>query len=171
MRHPLPAALSLSILGLSIGGCAADTGHYPSLAPRAVEKVGFEEPATAAPLPAAPDPALDARLATTVQARATATAQFDKAATRATSLAQAARGAAPGTDRWLDAQTALAELDSLRAAHGDSVSALEDLAGERLQAMAPAYPALERELTQAREAAADQTRRIDAIAAMLSPAK
>ncbi|WP_294192951.1 hypothetical protein [uncultured Sphingomonas sp.] len=95
---------------------------------------------------------------------------FDAGANRAERLARSARGAKPGSEPWLDAQTALAELDALRARHQDALGVLEDLASSRAQALQPAYPALEAALQAARAISASQTRRIDAIAASLAPA-
>lgn len=153
-----------------LAGCAAMDEGYPSLAPRPVEKTSFAEPAAPPPAPAAPDPALDARLAEAVRARTAAVRDFDAAATRAEARARAARGAAVGSEAWIAAQTALAELDSLRAAHQEATGALEDMAAQRAQALQPAYPTLEEALVAARADAAAQSRRIDAITATLRPA-
>ncbi|MGK6324032.1 hypothetical protein ACMGDM_13255 [Sphingomonas sp. DT-51] len=166
-RAPAPLALPPLLL---VAACGADLSGYPSLAPRAVEQRGFEEPATPPPAPVAADPALDARLATIATARADAVRQFDAAADRAAARATNARGAAVGSERWLDAQTAIAELDSLRSAHADAGGQLEEIATARAQALQPAYPALEEALAAARDAAEAQTRRIDAIAATLPAA-
>ncbi|MBY9061859.1 hypothetical protein K7957_02805 [Sphingomonas yunnanensis] len=168
-RAPSPlATLPLTVAALlSLAGCGADMSGYPSLAPRPVEKLGFEEPATPPPAPVAADPALDARLAAIATARATAARDFDAAAVRATARATAARGAAAGSERWLDAQSAIAELDSLRSTHADSLNQLEELAAARAQALQPDYPALEQALDAARDTAARQTSRIDTLAASL----
>lgn len=166
-NRPLLASVALAAL---LGGCAASDEGYPSLAPRAVENASFAEPIAPPPAAAAPDPALDARIAEAVAARESAMRDFDTAATRAAADARRARGAAPGSEPWIAAQTALAELDSLRARHQDAVGTLEDMAAARAQALEPAYPALEQALIAARAAAAELTQRIDAVAAMLRPA-
>ncbi|WP_375249943.1 hypothetical protein [Sphingomonas sp.] len=164
-------ACSVTLLGmLSLTACTKDTTPYPSLAPRPAEAIGFEEPAPPPPASVTADPELDARVARLVRQREEAVAAFDRGAARAEGLARAARGSSAGSERWLDAQTALAELDALRAAHGDAVTGLEDLAATRAQGLQPAYPALESALSASRATAAAQTRRIDAIAAMLAPA-
>lgn len=163
MIRPL---LLLALLPLATA-CAADMTGYPSLAKRPVERLGFEEPAAPPPAPVAADPVLDARIAGIGARRDTAAQAFDRAADRAEALARAARGVAVGSDRWLDAQTALAELDSLRAGHADAVSELEDLASARAQALEPEYTPLQAALEQARTAGEGQTRRIDAITASL----
>ncbi len=166
MRRSLP----LAALAATLAGCSADTTGYPSLAPRPAETMGFEEPAPPPPVPVRADPATDARIAAAKTAQASAASAFDAGAARAEGLARAARGAAVGSDRWLDAQAAVAELDSLRAAYGDTIGPLEDLAAERAAALQPAYPALDRAVEAARATSTAQTRRIDAIAALLKPA-
>ena len=150
-----------------LAACASDPTVYPSLAPRPVEKLGFAEPATPPPAPAAQDPALDAKLIA-VTARGDAAARdFDRAAARAATLTRAARGAKVGSDAWIAAQTAIADLDALRSSYGDTVGALDDLASTRAAALQPAYPALEQALAAARAAAEAQTARIDALAGAL----
>ena len=150
-----------------LAACASDPTVYPSLAPRPVEKLGFAEPATPPPAPAAQDPALDAKLIA-VTARGDAAARdFDRAAARAATLTRAARGAKVGSDAWIAAQTAIADLDALRSSYGDTVGALDDLASTRAAALQPAYPALEQALAAARAAAQAQTARIDALAGAL----
>ncbi|KQN90557.1 hypothetical protein ASE95_13920 [Sphingomonas sp. Leaf231] len=163
MHRPLALLALLSFLG----ACAADPTVYPSLAPRPAEQQGFAEPVAPPTPPAMADPALDARLAGIVQQRATAVRDFDRAAAGAASLARAARGAKVGSDAWITAQTAIADLDALRSTHGDAVGALEELASTRAQALQPSYPPLERELAAARTAATAQTARIDALTATL----
>lgn len=166
---PRHTAYPLAVFLLA-GACASGDEGYPSLAPRPIETMSMTEPPQPLPAPVAPDPALDARIAAAERDRVAAAAAFDTGAARAERLATAARGSAAGSDRWLDAQTALAELDSLRAAHAQAVAPLEDLAAERAQALRPAYPALEEMLVRARAASATQTQRIDAIAGVLAPA-
>ncbi len=150
-----------------LAACASDPTVYPSLAPRPVEKLGFAEPATPPPAPTAQDPALDRELAAITVKGNTAARDFDKAAARAETLARAARGAKVGSDAWITAQTAIADLDALRSSYGDTVGALDDLAVLRAAALQPAYPALEQALVDARATAQTQTERIDALAGAL----
>src|SRR3546814_14135925 len=63
--------------------------------------------------------------------------------TRAETLIGAARGAAPGTDSWLDAQVALAGLDDDRATSLAILSDLDQRAVDPGITGALAYPALE----------------------------
>lgn len=154
---------------LFVAGCAADHTVYPSLAPRAVEKRGWAEPAGTAAAPATPeaDPALDARIDEQRTALAEAARRFAEADRHAAPLVAAARGAAAGSERWLTAETALTDLDSARAATVDAESALGQIAIDR--GAAPDYPPL----TAASDAATAQlqaeTTRIAALQADLSP--
>ena len=162
----LRALAPLAPLGL-LAACASDPTVYPSLAPRPVEKLGFAEPATPPPAPAAQDPALARELASIIAKGSAAARDFDRAAARAETLARAARGAKVGSDAWIAAQTAIADLDALRSSYGDTVGALDDLARGRAAALQPAYPALEQALVAARATAKAQTARIDALAGSL----
>jgi hypothetical protein len=65
------------------------------------------------------------------------------AAARAETLTKAAQGQAVGSDRWLDAQTALAELDVFRATTSAALTDLEDATMSRAAEGKPPYPSLE----------------------------
>lgn len=163
-RSPLPSLLA----ALLLPGCAADLSGYPSLAPRAAEREGFAEPAAPPPPPVVADPALDARIAAAERDAAAAQRRFDAAFTRAAAQVRAARGARAGSDAWLDAQTAVATLDTERADYRNAFAALEDLAAQRAQALEAPYPALDAAVERARAAAGEQTRRIDDLAGQLA---
>lgn len=150
-----------------LAACASDPTVYPSLAPRPVEKLGFAEPATPPPTPATQDPALDSKLAAITAKAATAADDFDRAAAKAETLARAARGTKVGSDAWIAAQTAIADLDALRSSYGDTLGTLDELASARAAALQPVYPALEQALATARATALAQTARIDALAGAL----
>jgi hypothetical protein len=136
-RRPALACLSL----LALSACAAPNGKYPSLAPRPIEQRSDAPPAET-PVEAAPDPALDARLASFNADLASAASDFATAADRAKELVAAAAQAGVGSDPWLDAQTALAELDGDRARSAATLSQLDALAIERASKLQPPYPAL-----------------------------
>jgi hypothetical protein len=155
---------------LLAGGCAADTGTYPSLAPRLVERLGFEEPDPAAPQAAAPDTALDQAVARASEALNSARSDFDAAAATAERAAARARGAAAGSEPWIEAQTALAQLDIVRAATSAAVSDLEQLAIERATTLAPPYPALVEAQARAQAALREQDATIRRLTASLAPA-
>lgn len=142
MPEKASRAVALSVVLLA-GACTQSVStRYPSLLPRAIERRGDAEPAATVAV-AAPDPALDATLARSLTALKAGRKDFATAAVRAETLARAARGAAVGSDRWLDAQTALAELDALRAGVSGLVTDLDDLSIARAADGKPAYPALD----------------------------
>lgn len=167
MKHAIP----LLALTLSIGGCAGgDTAHYPSLLPRPIETRSDAEPAAAPPVAAVADPALDAKLAGYATSFDKTDKAFAPAADRAEAAARAAQGQAVGSDHWLDAQTALAELDTYRSDLSAMLTDIEQLAIDRAAAGQPDYPALE-ELRDKVKAASDaESARIAAIQVMLPAA-
>jgi len=158
---PLTAAL--------LTGCVSARQNYPSLAPRAVEKLGFAEPVVPV-VEAAPDPALDARIAAKrteltriAQGFATAAATTDRAA-------RAARGQSVGSDAWLDAQSNLAGLDDWRAQTSSLVTDIEQMIAERAAALAPVYAPLIALRDAAVAEAATQSDTIDRIQTTLPAA-
>ena len=130
------------LLASLLAGCAQQRSSYPSLAPRAVEKLGFGEP-EATPLVALPDPALDARIRQAGEAMDRVVAGFDRDAAIATRGAAAAKGQPAGSEAWLTAQTQLATLDDWRAQLSAAVTDVEQLALDRAAELQPAYPALD----------------------------
>ncbi|WP_374942287.1 hypothetical protein [Sphingomonas sp.] len=158
-----------AVLMLALAGCATGEGAYPSLAPRGVEKQGFGEPDTAVAV-AAPDPALDARLAP-LAARLDAVAKgFASDAAAAERNAVAAKGKPAGSEAWLTAQTALASLDDWRAQTSALATDIEQIGIERGAALAPDYPALTALGARADAEAARQSGTIARLQAMLAPA-
>ncbi len=172
-RHLDDAAMTRAplqpLIALCLAGCTADTGgRYPSLAPRAIEAKGFDEPEVAPPAPAAPDPALDAEIAAATAALADKDKAFDAAARTTAVRAAAAKGTPAGSDAWLDAQTALGDLDVLRADAADPLATLEQLAIDRAAALNVPYPRLDEALAAARAQVAAMSARIDEIQAGLA---
>ncbi len=158
----------LLVLALTLCGCVEH--NFPSLLPRAGEQLDFREPPAPPPPAVTADPALDARIATARTTLDEAVARFATAATRAEQLATAASGAPAGSDKWLDAQTALADLDAARARQVDVLAELEQLASDRAQALVPPYPALDQAVEAAQKVADDSTARIATIQRRLAPA-
>ena len=74
-----------------------------------------------------------------------------------------ARGVPAGSDSWLAAQTALAELNSTRGETVEIVTSLEETAAARLQAGTPAYPALDAAIASLSRAAAEQADKVQAL--------
>lgn len=155
---------------LLLAGCARDETTYPSLAPRAVEKLGFAEPEAPPPAAVAPDPALDRTIAAKESALAAIVRGFDGDAARAERMAAAAKGRAVGSDAWLEAQTALAALDDWRAQATALVTDLDTLAADRAATLAPDYPALAGLRTRAQAEAARQSAAIARLTASLPAA-
>ena len=162
----LPAgALAAPVL---LAGCAAPAINAPSLLPRPIENVGFEEP-EAKPVEIVPDPALDAEIEEARQTLGTAAADFGEAAAKVGPLVDAAEGAGIGSDAWLDAQVALAALDTVRATSLATLSDLDRLAIERGVAGKPAYPALNALRTEAQAQVQAESERIDDFVDRLPP--
>ena len=110
---------------LGLAACTAG-GTYPSLAPRAVEKMDSDAPAPApAPLPTGPvagDPALAARLTALAADARQGQAKFE--AELPAARAAAGRAGAAATESWIEAQRALSSLEATRVL---SVTALAEL--------------------------------------------
>jgi hypothetical protein len=150
-----------------LAGCASESGRIPSLAPRAAETHGFEEPAAPPPAVANADPALDARIAEAA-ARSGEDERGFAAARAAAEAKVAAVGRAPaGSEAWLDGQVALGELDVARAEAGEAVTTLETLAADRAVAGEAPYPALETALAAARARQEEIVRTIAELGARL----
>ena len=144
-----PALLAPALIAILVGGCARDDGSFPSLAPRAAEKGGFDEPIAAAPAPVLADPALDARLRDLGAKLDAVRLGFDAGAARADRAAGVAGARTVGSDAWLDAQTALATLDDWRSQASGLATDVETLAGEQAARVGRPYPALESLRTRA----------------------
>lgn len=134
-----PASLFIILL---LAGCGTGSATAPSLLPRPIEGRSDAEPSR--PLPAiTQDAALDAHIADLVTRRKQASTDFADADRTAAARLTAAAKAAVGSDAWLDAQTALAALDTPRAELLTVLTELEQLASARVAAGQPPYPALD----------------------------
>lgn len=140
MNRPQLAPL---LIILACGGCARDDGPYPSLSPRAIEKLGFDVPDAPPPVPVVADPALDVEVAAADARTDRAARDFTTALVGVERAARAARGAAAGSEAWIAAQVALADLDSSRAELSEVLANLDELAVKRAATLAPDYPSLE----------------------------
>jgi hypothetical protein len=140
---------ALCTLTLLATACAnQDAGRFPSLLPRPIEGRSDAEPVVAVPI-AAPDPTLDALIAKTLAAVATTRREFAATAGRTDTVAKRAKGDPVGGERWIEAQTALAELDVHRATSLGLVTDLEEAALQRAADGKPPYPALDAAQTAA----------------------
>ena len=152
-RGQMKAALLPPVLFAALlSACAAPRGDYPSLLPRPIEQISLAEPVRPVPV-ATPDAALDGKIAAASGAIAAATRSFEAAVARARPLVRAAAGKAEGSEPWLNAQVALAELDVARTAIDTPLADLERLAIDRAAAGAPPYPTLDAALAKATDAA------------------
>jgi hypothetical protein len=166
MRFTIAPAACLALL-LSAGCSQSRVDDYPSLLPRPIEKRGFAEPEPKAPPVVRPDPALDTAIAKQRAALSAAAAAFGTQAERAERLASRARGAAAGSESWIAAQVALAELDTLRGATAGALADIERLAIDRAAKGEPPYPALEVLLADARRQNEGEVARIGGIEASM----
>lgn len=116
-RVSLTAAITI-ILGSMTSACAGDSGRYPSLAIRDVERVqGTAQPVEPeeTPAPEVPSQDLVARLEQLKADAGRAHKDFMAAAPAAERLVNAAGGAAVASDAWVSAQVAIANLESTRS--------------------------------------------------------
>jgi len=155
-----------SALVLLAAGCATG-GEFPSLAPRPVEQLSFEEPVRVDP-PVAADPALRARANALVAEARGGDRAFETAYGVAASRVRGA-GAA-GSDSWVQAQEAISRVEASRAI---TSSALADLDVWLTEISAePVNAELWAEIGQDRAAIAAladaQTRRLNALRASIS---
>ncbi|MEH3160219.1 MAG: hypothetical protein PGN08_15670 [Sphingomonas taxi] len=162
-------APGLVLLALTLAGCSRDTTVYPSLSPRAVEKLGFAEPEVPV-VEAKADPALDARIADLGRTLDTLAKGAAADAAKADAAAVRARGKPVGSDAWLDAQTALAQLDDWRAQASSLLTDIDQIASDRAAALQPAYPALATLRERAAAEAQRQGATIDRLQAALPAA-
>lgn len=133
---------AVAVAAILLAGCAAAGDDFPSLQPRAIERRSDAEPTTVTPV-AAPDAGLNATLAAAEGKLAAARAAFDTTDRASARRIAAAKGRAVGSDAWLDAQVALAELDEHRSRVLDQLADLEQAAVARAADGLPPYPALD----------------------------
>jgi hypothetical protein len=113
---------------LLLSACAAQTGDFPSLAPRPVEQRGEAEPAASTPLtPPAAAAGLSADLAGLLGDARKGDTDFSAALPATERAVSAARGAAPSSEAWIAAQTQLTVLDAARAPTATAMSAIDSL--------------------------------------------
>lgn len=155
-------------LGLALlAGCTQGTQGYPSLLPRPIEGQSMAEPVRTAPV-ATVDPALDARIVEIRTALDSSAKAFTSGAQEAEAKIAVARGLPAGSSPWLDAQTALATLDTLRAPTLSIQSDLEDLAITRGTEGKPPYPAIDAAAAAAVAISESQSARIKSLEGALA---
>ncbi len=149
-----------------LAGCTQSLSRYPSLLPRPVEQTGFAEPERPVPV-AAPDPALDARIAEITTRLGDSDTRFTAAARDAEAKIAVARGLPAGSERWLDAQAALSVLDGFTGPLQAAIADLDELAIERAKAGLVPYPALDAAIKAADAMSHAQESRANALEAAL----
>ncbi len=158
MRRFSPPLAALAALP-ALAACTVSDQGYPSLLPRPIERRGDAEPVRPDPV-ATPDAALDRRIAEQRALADAAAKRFQSAALEAETRVALARGLAVGSEPWVRAQTALAELAPIRGDTVMIVSGLEELAAARAAAGEPAYPALDAAIAEIGGAATAQGDRV-----------
>jgi len=157
----------LPLLLAALAGCAEDAS-FPSLAPRAVERLSNEEPVRA-PVQVAADPELSGRIAELEGKARRGNNGFTTALPAARAVID--RAGAAGSDSWIEAQEALSGLEAARAETLLALAALDGLSVERatLPTNAGQFQALLAAFDAARLLAAEQQSEIDRLRRSLSP--
>jgi len=139
MRSQLKKSAICVLLATLTGGCAGDTGDYPSLAMRPFERgVVAETQAPPAPIrPATPS----ARIAQLREAGTASHSAFVAQESVAARLARAAAGQPFESNARAAALVAMADLDAKRSATAGTLATIDVLAAETATALA-ADPAL-----------------------------
>ncbi|WP_066590464.1 hypothetical protein [Sphingomonas pruni] len=154
------------LLTLGLVGCTEAPGVYPSLALRPIESRSDAEPEVVTPV-ATPDSELDKKIAAIDAKLGASEAAFAASASTAESAARSPAAQAVGSNEWVRAESALADLDSLRVATLGAITDLDQLASERGVVGDPPYPALEDARTKAQAQLDAQEKKIAAIKAIL----
>ena len=118
---------AVALLMLSaVSGCADGRSGYPSLAPRPIEReVMRADPAAAEAPVAAPVPPATADIAQIVAGAQIADAAFKAAVDKARPRIEAARGAAEGSEVWVEGQQAYSDAEAARAPVGAALVELD----------------------------------------------
>ena len=156
-----PNILSLLATLPFIGACAAQ-GPFPSLAPRAIERIDSTAPAPPClaatqappepplpePAPFADDPQIAARIGELLGGARQGQREFAAALARAT--ASVPRAGAAGSEPWIAAQSDVSVLEAARARTSDAVAELD-----RLLLVRSEQPTSEADLEALRSASAE----------------
>lgn len=167
MIRPRSLAPILFVVILSGTACTEAPGVYPSLALRPIESRSDAEPAASPQGPVTPDPALDARIATTLAAADKAHAAYAAAADKTESAASKPGSQLVGSDSWVGAQAALADLDAQRNETLTATAQLEQMVTDRGLAGELPYPTLDDAYAKAQALVDAEIKRTAAIKARL----
>ena len=136
-----------ALIVLAVAGCTTG-GDFPSLAPRAVEQLSFEEPVKVDP-PVAADPALSAQANALLAEARQGDRIFDTAYGQA--LPRVRAGGAARSDSWVQAQEAISRVETARTVTSGALADLDRLITD--QSDDPVNDATWGEVIAAREAA------------------
>ena len=147
-----PSIRLAGFAALLLAGACAPPADHPSLAPRPIEKEMAQPQSPDAPADA-PAPSPDSRIAPQLAAARDADAKFSDQVSATRAAVNAAKGAAAGSESWVDAEQAITRLDALRGGVTKALAELDAmvLAGVRDPALAPAQA--EVDMIDARERA------------------
>jgi hypothetical protein len=119
------------LTSLLLSACAGETAHGPSLAKRAIESRGMEEPLREAAAPAPPSAALGAQIDGLIKRAQAGQREFAALLPRARTAASQA--GAQATESWIVAQQLLSALEKARAPSTGSLAELDALMATRLK--------------------------------------
>jgi hypothetical protein len=129
---------ALLILMVLPGACSGNGGPYPSLQPRAAERIDPRVPVVRPMNDRPVSPALASRLAELVVQARVGDAAFGPVCARARSLADAA--GEPKSESWIAAQEALSAAIAARSPTANALGAIDALGATRLQAQGGLAP-------------------------------
>lgn len=158
--------LILFVALMPLVACSAPDAGFPSLLPRPIESRDDVEPVRPDPV-VVPDSALDAKIAEQRTLADAAARRFQAAAVEAEARVAVARGVPAGSEAWVAAQTALANLSPIRGETLEIATTLEQAAIARGEAGTASYPALDAAIADIGARAVAQADRINALEAAL----
>lgn len=122
-----PAAAILAVAMLA--GCAGSDIAFPSLAPRAVEKLPIEDPVSdsTGPVAVPADAATAAAIRAQLAAAETARGRFDGELADARRAVAAAAGQPAESEAWIAAQQAISRLDQERGPVTSALASLDEM--------------------------------------------
>ncbi len=146
--------------------CTEAPGAFPPLGKRPIESRSDAEPAPPA-ADTAPDPALDREIAALTASIDANRAAFDAGAAKAEAAAKVPGAQSVGSDSWVGAQAAIADIDTLRGDSLGYVVDLDKLAADRSESGKDPYAPLDAARTRAQKQYDGEAAKIAAIKAII----
>lgn len=134
ISSPSRALVIAASLAALLGGCATKADdRFPSLAKRPIEEMGLTRiPDAIEPPPAAPaDSALNSQIAELRGQASQGQSRFNAELGATRARVSAARGAAPASDAWMEAQMAISGLEAARRPSVEALASLDQLSVAR----------------------------------------